>query len=130
MISEIEISITVFLTIVAAYFWFIGVTNIKRKFKDANANSPESAVKPEEAGITWEGLWLELVAERTKDGRYFLPTETKIASALILVAAATVIAIVGVVFDTSPFFLVLSWVVAAILISAVKSLKRPSTTKR
>jgi len=131
MISSEEILLIVLLTILAAYCNRKATNSIKKKLKEAKALSPETAVKPEEAGITWESLWLELVAERTEDGRYFLPTGIRITSALILVAAATITAVIGVIFDVSPFFMVLPWVVAIIPISAVvKSLKRTNTAKR
>jgi len=130
MISIEEALLIVLLTILAAYAYFKATNSIKKKLKEAKALSPETSVKPEEAGISWESFWLELVAERTKDGRYFLPTGIRITSALILVAAATITAVIGVIFDVSPFFMVLSWVVAIILISAVvKSLKRTNTVR-
>lgn len=54
------------------YLWNKGVSRVVRKLREIGATSPETAIKPEQAGITWESIYLELVAEKTKDGRYYL----------------------------------------------------------
>lgn len=73
MVTASEILIVVFLTILAVYYWFKSVTTIREKLREAKALSPETAVKPVDAGVPWWcGLHLELVAEKTNDNRYYL----------------------------------------------------------
>jgi len=52
------------------YFWLRGIKSATRKLREVGAFSPETAVKPEKIKV-WE-VYLEQVAEKTSDGRYYL----------------------------------------------------------
>lgn len=45
---------------------------IAGKLHRAGAISPETAVKPEDAGLSKNDLFLDMIAEKTKDGRYYI----------------------------------------------------------
>lgn len=45
---------------------------IARKFREAGAISPQTAIKPEEIGISCREELLELLSKKTDDGRYYL----------------------------------------------------------
>ncbi len=63
---------------VGFYIWNKGTSAVLRKLGEAAANSPEKAVKPEAVGITWEGFYLDFIAEKTEDGRYYLSVKKPI----------------------------------------------------
>jgi hypothetical protein len=54
-----------------------------KKYKKANAFSPETAITPEKAGIAWheknalKTLVKKGKIKKTEDGRYYLPWENK-----------------------------------------------------
>jgi len=64
-------------SILGFYSWNKITRSVIRKLQEVKAYSSETAVKPEDAGITWESLWLELVAEKTKDNRYYLKSSKR-----------------------------------------------------
>jgi len=102
-------------SLLGLYSWNKITQNVVRKLQQSGAISPETAVKPEKAGITWESLWLELVAERTKEGCYYL-AERRIDKIIIfMVIAAIAITAAGMTLNVNPFLLILSWVVAIIV---------------
>jgi len=73
LVEEYEMLIIIFSIIAifsGLYFWFRGIKNAKRKLSEVGAFTPETAVKPEKIKV-WE-VYLEQVAEKTEDGRYYL----------------------------------------------------------
>jgi hypothetical protein len=102
-------------SLLGLYSWNKITQNVVRKLQQSGAISPETAVKPEKAGITWESLWLELVAERTKEGCYYLAERRTDKIIIFMMIAAIAITAAGMTLNVNPFLLIFSWVVAIII---------------
>jgi Flp pilus assembly protein TadB len=87
---------------------------IAKRFQDAGAISPKTAVKPEDIGISSKDEILELVTERTKEGRYYLERRINKTIIFLLVLAAAIVT-TGAILNVNLFILILSWIIAIII---------------
>jgi Flp pilus assembly protein TadB len=88
---------------------------IAKRFQDAGAISPKTAVRPEDIGISSKDEILELVTERTKEGRYYLAERRINKTIIFLLVLAAAIVTAGAILNVNLFILILSWVVAIII---------------
>lgn len=69
----LTIIFSIIVILLGSYFGFNGIKKALEELSKAGAFSPETAIKPEKV---WE-FFLELVAEKTSDGRYYLKRNHK-----------------------------------------------------